>query len=120
MAETVESKENILTCVICLDLFKDPVTLNCKHSYCMACVSEWWNQLDRNKGVYSCPECSQTFSQRPVLSENTSLAELVQQMTSSKIQTTTPVKLTDELVSKLSAMGLRYSRLMVARGVSKL
>lgn len=118
MDETVQSKENLLTCPICLDILKDPATLNCEHSYCKGCVREWWNQQDR-KGVYSCPQCSQTFSQRPVLSVNTSVVEFVEKMTTPTIQTTTAVGLTNETVSMDPVQCGTTSRpsLMVARGV---
>ncbi|XP_050993923.1 tripartite motif-containing protein 16 isoform X2 [Labeo rohita] len=68
-----------LMCSVCLDLLKDPVTIQCGHSYCKSCITDCWDQEDQMR-VYSCPQCRQTFSPRPALATNTMLAELVEKL----------------------------------------
>ncbi|XP_077077918.1 E3 ubiquitin-protein ligase TRIM47-like [Siphateles boraxobius] len=78
--------EDQFSCSICLDLLKDPVTIPCGHSYCMSCITDYWNKDDQ-KRVYSCPQCRETFTPRPALGKNTMLAEVVDKLKTRKVQT---------------------------------
>ncbi|KAJ8281409.1 hypothetical protein GJAV_G00067350 [Gymnothorax javanicus] len=73
--------EEQLSCSICLDVLKDPVTIPCGHSYCMNCIKTCWD-LDDDTGVYSCPQCRESLTTRPILRKNTILAGMAEELKS--------------------------------------
>ncbi|ETE61908.1 RING finger protein 39, partial [Ophiophagus hannah] len=54
-------------CPACRGHFKDPVILDCDHSYCRACITRYWDE-EAIKGnsprVVSCPQCKKVFERR--------------------------------------------------------
>ncbi|XP_056444552.1 E3 ubiquitin-protein ligase TRIM69 [Gadus chalcogrammus] len=59
-----------LTCSICLDLFKKPVSLPCDHTFCKGCIAGYWAgpRSTGPGGTGSCPQCrkvSPGLSYRP-------------------------------------------------------
>ncbi|XP_069572924.1 E3 ubiquitin-protein ligase TRIM65-like [Brachyistius frenatus] len=64
------------SCSICLETLRDPVTVPCGHSYCVSCLTGYW---DRQR-VCICPQCRATFSPRPALGRNNLLVEMMQKL----------------------------------------
>uniref|UniRef100_A0A4W6FUC6 RING-type domain-containing protein n=1 Tax=Lates calcarifer TaxID=8187 RepID=A0A4W6FUC6_LATCA len=56
------SLENHLTCSICMDTFRDPVTTACGHSFCKKCLKA---NLKYNAKV--CPICMTSVPSSPVV-----------------------------------------------------
>lgn len=52
--------EEFLTCSICFEIYKDPKTLPCLHSFCKDCIN---NLRQENAGInsYPCPICRELF-----------------------------------------------------------
>ncbi|XP_062301391.1 E3 ubiquitin-protein ligase TRIM39 [Scomber scombrus] len=65
-------------CSICLDVFNNPSSTPCGHSFCMACICRYW---DGSK-VCQCPLCKKTFQKRPDLQINRTLREITEQFRS--------------------------------------
>ncbi|KAM4691174.1 E3 ubiquitin/ISG15 ligase TRIM25-like [Rhinophrynus dorsalis] len=70
--DSANVREN-LKCSICRDLFRDPVSLQCGHSFCQVCIGSYWD----NKKVYPCPECRAQYEEKPAISTNTVLSNIV-------------------------------------------
>ncbi|KAA0718663.1 hypothetical protein E1301_Tti014583 [Triplophysa tibetana] len=52
----------------------------------MSCITDCWNQEDQ-KRVYSCPQCREIFTPRPALGKNVILAEMMEKLKKTKLQT---------------------------------
>ncbi|XP_052440786.1 nuclear factor 7, brain isoform X2 [Carassius gibelio] len=58
MADALSFLEEDFTCLICCDVFTDPVTLKCSHSLCDKCLQHFWTTQD----VPRCPVCRKECS----------------------------------------------------------
>ncbi|XP_022043664.2 tripartite motif-containing protein 16-like [Acanthochromis polyacanthus] len=81
----IQMDQEKLSCSICLNLLKDPVTIPCGHSYCMDCIKDCWDGEDQNH-IYSCPQCRQMFRSRPDLKKSTVLADLVEEVKKTRLE----------------------------------
>ncbi|XP_030579023.1 nuclear factor 7, brain-like [Archocentrus centrarchus] len=63
--------ESFLSCHVCSETFRDPVSLSCGHSFCSSCLQKFWEQA-KNK---NCPICKRRSSKDPPLG-NFALKEL--------------------------------------------
>ncbi|CAL8388369.1 unnamed protein product [Arctogadus glacialis] len=70
MAEEV--LKSFLTCQVCCETFKDPVSLGCCHNFCRGCLEGFW-ELAKNK---NCPTCMRKDSKENLFI-NFGLQELV-------------------------------------------
>uniref|UniRef100_A0A8C8S5G1 Zinc finger protein RFP-like n=1 Tax=Pelusios castaneus TaxID=367368 RepID=A0A8C8S5G1_9SAUR len=59
-ANPAKTLQEETTCPICLEYFTDPVSLDCDHNFCRACITQHWE----GSQTASCPQCQQTFSGR--------------------------------------------------------
>ncbi|XP_058268968.1 E3 ubiquitin/ISG15 ligase TRIM25-like [Hemibagrus wyckioides] len=81
--------QNQFSCPACQNLLKDSVTTPCGRSFCKVCINGHWDQEDV-KGVFSCPQCRETFTPRPVLRRNNMLTEVVEKLKKTELQADSP------------------------------
>ncbi|KAG5847922.1 hypothetical protein ANANG_G00131370, partial [Anguilla anguilla] len=58
MASGSSLLEEELSCPVCSEIFGDPVVLSCSHSFCKACLQQYWEQ----KVSRECPVCRRRSS----------------------------------------------------------
>ncbi|XP_074975603.1 zinc finger protein RFP isoform X1 [Caretta caretta] len=82
-ANPAKTLQDELTCPICLEYFKDPVSLGCDHSFCRACITQCRGGFATH---ISCPQCRKTFPQRN-LRLNRQLRNIVEAARKLRLQT---------------------------------
>ncbi|XP_030000207.1 zinc-binding protein A33-like [Sphaeramia orbicularis] len=71
MAEKNTELLDFLSCHVCSETFRDPVSLSCNHSFCSNCLKEFWEKTKKK----NCPICKRKSSKdHPLV--NFSLKEL--------------------------------------------
>ncbi|XP_061098780.1 E3 ubiquitin-protein ligase TRIM35-like [Conger conger] len=58
MASGSSLLEEDLSCPVCSEILRDPVVLRCSHSFCEACLQQYWE----HKGSQECPVCRRRAS----------------------------------------------------------
>ncbi|XP_028270020.1 zinc-binding protein A33-like isoform X2 [Parambassis ranga] len=82
MAEKIAAVESVVSCHVCSETFKDPVTLSCSHSFCSSCLQKFWEQTKTK----NCPICKRRSSKEDP-SVNLSLKELADSFAQRKTST---------------------------------
>ncbi|XP_069488432.1 E3 ubiquitin-protein ligase TRIM39-like isoform X2 [Ambystoma mexicanum] len=62
------------TCSICLEFFKDPVTIDCGHNFCRSCITQCW---EGSEVKCLCPQCRENSPGRS-LRPNRQLGNIVE------------------------------------------
>ncbi|XP_027716312.1 LOW QUALITY PROTEIN: E3 ubiquitin-protein ligase TRIM7-like [Vombatus ursinus] len=53
-SDPVRLLQEEVTCAICLDYLHEPVTIDCGHNFCRACITRCWDEMGRR---FPCPQC---------------------------------------------------------------
>lgn len=64
MAESsaLEELQSELTCPVCLELFRDPVILECGHHFCQVCIIQCWEA--KADELSNCPKCRNSCARK--------------------------------------------------------
>ncbi|XP_060700381.1 E3 ubiquitin/ISG15 ligase TRIM25-like [Hemiscyllium ocellatum] len=76
------SSQEKFVCALCLDVFSDPATIPCGHSFCLPCIARYW-ELRSDTGKANCPQCLRTFTPIPRLQKNLTLCEILEDLQAS-------------------------------------
>lgn len=66
--------EEQFQCSICLESFKNPVSIPCGHNFCLECIKHYWDVVHKS----DCPLCKETFRHRPELRINVGLKDITE------------------------------------------
>ncbi|XP_041652619.1 E3 ubiquitin-protein ligase TRIM21-like [Cheilinus undulatus] len=75
-------REDFLLCSICQDVFTDPVTTPCGHTFCKSCITDHWGP----RVPCQCPTCRKVFTLAPYMEVSTVVSEMAAQFKQSAAQ----------------------------------
>ncbi|CAL8358686.1 unnamed protein product [Boreogadus saida] len=58
MAEETTVLKSFLSCGVCFETFKDPISLGCCHNFCDGCLQSFWEKAEHK----NCPTCKRKSS----------------------------------------------------------
>ncbi|XP_040904485.1 zinc-binding protein A33-like isoform X2 [Toxotes jaculatrix] len=61
-ANALEELQSELTCPVCLELFRDPVILECGHHFCQVCIIQCWEA--KADELSNCPKCRKSCARK--------------------------------------------------------
>nr|XP_048708810.1 RING finger protein 112-like [Caretta caretta] len=74
----MEQLREDVTCSICLNVFSDPVSIECGHNFCRGCLAAHWSQVSAQG--HRCPECRASCSRNRMIPD-TRVRNLVEKIT---------------------------------------
>ncbi|XP_074020774.1 E3 ubiquitin-protein ligase TRIM7-like [Numenius arquata] len=92
----VETLWDEACCSICLEIFQDPVSIHCGHTFCRSCITEIWEGLTTK---FSCPQCREMVSQKR-LCPNRELANMIEATKNLNLQRVREVEEGENLCKK--------------------
>ncbi|XP_077129974.1 nuclear factor 7, brain-like isoform X1 [Ranitomeya variabilis] len=76
-----------LTCLLCSELFKYPVMVECGHNFCRNCIDKAWDGQES----FTCPDCKEVITDKRYTT-NRALANLVKKTVGTSSSSLTPAK----------------------------
>ncbi|XP_062905772.1 nuclear factor 7, brain-like [Mobula hypostoma] len=80
--DVLKSMQDEAICPICLEYFAEPVTVDCGHNFCRACILGHWGS---NRGPASCPQCRAQLPQK-TLRPNRFVSNIVENVMKLKLE----------------------------------
>ncbi|XP_021266578.1 E3 ubiquitin-protein ligase TRIM62-like [Numida meleagris] len=76
--QVLKGLQEELTCSVCLDIYRNPVSLSCGHSFCEECIQGVLRSQHCPRDLFRCPLCSAQEAPPAKLQPNIQLRSVVQ------------------------------------------